>query len=291
VLSLVKSRGVEADRIIALAFTRVAANQLRNDLRAALRDGRGSLKPGVEEDKDNREPLCSTIHGFALRQILRNGRSIDALPSPVRVADDFFERAVVLDDLKDLMGARRVSEVKDELQLLSAAWEKNFSPDELRLRFAERNPVFLSHWEEHRRVYGYTLRAEMVYQVKQMLELNPSFRLESDFQHLIVDEYQDLNACFNQLPCLGVEWNSSRVAIRRASSGVNASYSAPSTWVFRLSNTTRTFSAFGKWTSTSAFITWANSRYPRRAVTSRCRQPSNGQSSTKTLAVPFRVYS
>ena len=34
------------------------------------------------------------------------------------------------------------------------------------------------------------------------------------------------------------------------SSGVNASYNAPNTWVFRLSNTTRIVSAFGKWTST-----------------------------------------
>src|SRR5260370_13122968 len=43
---------------------------------------------------------------------------------------------------------------------------------------------------------------------------------------------------FNQLPCLGVEWNSSRCSMRRAFSGGKASYREAGVCVFRLSKTT-----------------------------------------------------
>ena len=46
-----------------------------------------------------------------------------------------------------------------------------------------------------------------------------------------------VSAMFNQLPCLGVEWTSSRSHKRLASAGGKASYNAPPVWVFRLSQT------------------------------------------------------
>ena len=49
-----------------------------------------------------------------------------------------------------------------------------------------------------------------------------------------------ISAMFSQLPCFGVKWNSSRLAIRRASAAGKASYRDAIRWVFRLSQTTRT---------------------------------------------------
>lgn len=192
VVSLVKKQGIPPKRIIALAFTRVAANQLKNDITNALKDGLGGLDPIL--DDEGGEPLVSTIHGFALRQIVKNGDKIDAVPSPVRVSNDFFDRRVVIEDLTALMSTN-VKDVKAQFELLSAAWDKNFSTDGVVAAITERNPAFLSHWHDHRNVFGYTLRAEMVYQVKQALEMDPSFELEDEFLQLIVDEFQDLNAC------------------------------------------------------------------------------------------------
>ncbi len=54
---------------------------------------------------------------------------------------------------------------------------------------------FLGAWEEHRRMFGYTLRAELVYQLKRALEQLSEFALEAPTRHLLVDEYQDLNRC------------------------------------------------------------------------------------------------
>lgn len=192
VVSLVKKHGVAPENILALAFTRVAANKMREDLRAALKDPMDAISEG--QDGHKREQLVSTIHAFALRQLMKNSGRVNALPIPVRVADDDFETRVVHEDLKDLMKTD-LKAVRSELKKLSAAWEQNYTESEIELDFAQRDPAFLAHWRNHRNVFGYTLRAEMVYQVKQSLEQNPAFRLEGDFRQLIVDEFQDLNPC------------------------------------------------------------------------------------------------
>jgi len=44
-------------------------------------------------------------------------------------------------------------------------------------------------------VFGYTLRSELVYRLKRSLEQIADFELEAPLQHLLVDEYQDLNQC------------------------------------------------------------------------------------------------
>ena len=63
-------------------------------------------------------------------------------------------------------------------------WDKRFP-----------NPAFLGASREHRTIYGYTLRSELVYQLKRALEQRGDFELESPIDHLLVDEYQDLNRC------------------------------------------------------------------------------------------------
>lgn len=196
VLALVKRHEVPPQQILALAFTRIAANQLRDEICQVLGiNGNDGLEPlGEEVQKKTPTPHVSTIHAFALRQIIKNGDRVESLPKPVRVADDFFEREVVIQDLKGLLGIP-VKQVTQELHELSASWERNETESEREHLFVQRNAQFLAHWREHRRVFGYTLRDEMVYQVKQALEQNPSFQLESNYLHLVVDEYQDLNPC------------------------------------------------------------------------------------------------
>ncbi len=180
-LALVKKHGIDPQNILALSFTRVAAQQLRKDLQEALKEETSEF------------PFVATMHGFALRQLIKNSDNVESIPTPVRVADDYFERQVVIEDLKNLVEAD-VATVKAELNHLSSAWEQNLSGAEYDTHL-KRNPAFISHWIRHREVFGYTLRAEMVYQVKVALEQSPQFQLESDFQHLIVDEFQDLNPC------------------------------------------------------------------------------------------------
>ncbi|MEA2142166.1 MAG: ATP-dependent helicase UvrD/PcrA, partial [Solirubrobacteraceae bacterium] len=53
---------------------------------------------------------------------------------------------------------------------------------------------FLGAWDEHRRVFGYTLLPELPDLLRRALESHPDLG-GLDFDMVVVDEYQDLNAC------------------------------------------------------------------------------------------------
>ena len=78
--------------------------------------------------------------------------------------------------------------------MLSADWQTLVADDEgWENRFPD--PRFLGAWRQHRDVFGFTLRSELLYQLKRALEQSEEFSLESNYLHLLVDEYQDLNRC------------------------------------------------------------------------------------------------
>lgn len=171
---------VNAGRVLALTFTRAAARELTNRVAQAL-------GPAAA-------PRIATLHSFALRQLLRSAGVMAALPQPLRVADDWEERHLVLEDLKQMLRLPKITQARDLLHQLSADWQTlNADDAEWDRRFP--NPAFLGAWNEHRERYGYTLRAELVYQLKRALEQYATFQLEGPPDHLLVDEYQDLNRC------------------------------------------------------------------------------------------------
>lgn len=174
---LTEVRNVPAEEILALTFTRAAAYELCQRVTATL----GQLPT----------PRVSTLHSFALRQLLRNSRRLTTLPQPLRVADDWEERNVILEDIKAILQLSRIDDARDLFNALSSDWE-TLAADQGKLT---PDPRFVGAWLEHRSVFGYTLRAELVYQLKRALEQLPDFQLEAPTRHLLVDEYQDLNKC------------------------------------------------------------------------------------------------
>ena len=177
---LVEDKEVSTDTILAFTFTRAAARELNQRVTATL---------GKEQS-----PRISTLHSFALRQLLRNEAIISSLPKPLRIADDWEERNIVVEDLKAILQLGNVREASDLLNELSADWQR-LTADESDWEKRFPNPAFLGAWREHRQIYGYTLRSELVYQLKKVLEQRADFQLESPINHLLVDEYQDLNRC------------------------------------------------------------------------------------------------
>lgn len=177
---LVAERHVLPTAILALTFTRHAAAELRQRVTGLV-----DAVPG---------PRVSTVHSYALRQLLRNWRLVSGgLPEPLRIADDFEERYIVIEDLKAMLG-RNVSQTEQSLHLLSADWETlNADQQDWETRFPDA--AFLGAWLEHRNVYGYVLRDELVYRLKRALDQHPQFQLEGPPKHVLVDEYQDLNRC------------------------------------------------------------------------------------------------
>ncbi len=153
-------------------------------------------------------PQISTLHSFALRQILFNSSRVDTLPRPVRIADDWEERFIIQEDLKRILKLKKIDDVQALINQLSTDWE-TLRIDEASWEKQFPNPAFLGAWRGHTEAYGETLRAELVYQLKKQLSQNRNFRLDRQYKHVLVDEYQDLNACdlaiVGELAKLGAE--------------------------------------------------------------------------------------
>ena len=177
---LIEEKEVSPDTIRAFTFTRAAAKELDNRVRTAL----GSQKT----------PRISTLHSFALRQLMNNESIVQALPKPLRIADDWEERYIVQEDLKTMLSLTDVREADRLLNRMSADWQ-SLTADESDWEQKFPDAQFLGAWRQHRQLYGYTLRSELVYQLKKVLEQRADFKLESPINHLLVDEYQDLNRC------------------------------------------------------------------------------------------------
>lgn len=177
IVYLVREKKVAPSDIMVLTFTRAATAELRRRI--------------VEElGEEANRAIISTLHSYALRVILQQGAGA-RLPLPIRIADDFEERHIIEEDLKDILRLPRVTDARDLLNQLSADWER-LTADRAGYRFP--NPAFYGAWQEHRRVFGYTLRAELVYQLKHALE-EGAVQIQHPPSHILVDEYQDLNPC------------------------------------------------------------------------------------------------
>jgi len=172
---LIEELRVDPSRILVVTFTRKAVAELRE-----------RILPGIQTGQD--PPRISTLHGFALRQLLKNAALVDTLPAPLRVADDWEEAEVIIPDLQRLLKKDKKG-VRAELDSMSADWD-TLSDAELNV-----DAQFIAAWRRIRNVYGFTLRTEMVYRLKRAMEQHDRFEVEGQFEHVIVDEFQDLNAC------------------------------------------------------------------------------------------------
>lgn len=195
VIYLVDEQGVDPASILALTFTRFAARELFDRFDKAL----GS------EVAD--QLAVSTLHSFALRQLLKNSGRLDSLPQPLRIVSRWERRFIVDDDIKRLLKIDQ-STVQELFRWLASDWNTTKADDG---NSASRAPdaKFIGTWQLHRAIYGYTLLDELVYQLKRGLENYGDFDIGGPWEHVLVDEYQDLNKCdigvIHQLESRGAE--------------------------------------------------------------------------------------
>ena len=168
--------GVPAPRVRLLTFTRAATGELAKKV---------SEHPAVAAERP------STIHSFAISVLLRNPGAAD-FPEPLRIADPWEYETLLRPTLARRAGVG-VRELDRLVREMAAAWE-SLQP-EVDDRVDPRTRArFLGAWDEHRRIYGYTLLAELPYALRQALLDHPILDGVA-YDLLVVDEYQDLNAC------------------------------------------------------------------------------------------------
>ncbi len=163
-------------RVKLLTFTRAATTELAKKI---------SEHPAAAAERP------STIHSFAISILLHNSDA-SGLPEPLRIADDWEDKTIVRRTL-----ARRAHVSQRQLDRLvaemAANWESLCSEEDSTVD-QETRSRFMGAWREHRQVYGYTLLAELPYALRCALRDYPDIE-GLDYDLLVVDEYQDLNAC------------------------------------------------------------------------------------------------
>jgi DNA helicase-2/ATP-dependent DNA helicase PcrA len=164
-------------RVRLLTFTRAATVELAQK---------------VSEHPETTVERPSTIHSFAISVLLANPGSAD-IPQPLRIADDWEMHHIIEPQLARMAGVTPTIVKKKLIPEMAADWE-SLEPDHNPDIDEHTRNRFLGAWDQHRRIYGYTLLPELPDLLRRALETHEDLQ-GLDFEMLVVDEYQDLNAC------------------------------------------------------------------------------------------------
>src|SRR5208282_6894398 len=143
--------GNPAPRIKLLTFTRAATAELAKKV---------SDHPAAAAERP------STIHSFSISVLLRNPGT-GHFPQPLRIADKWEDKNIVQPTLAHRAGVH-AARLENLIREMASNWEFLVPRENPRVDPGDR-ARFLGAWDEHRRVYGYTLLAELPYALRQAL--------------------------------------------------------------------------------------------------------------------------
>ena len=167
--------GVSPKELLAVTFTRVAAEDLHRELQKLG-------VPGCEELEGQ------TLHSLAMR-ILSRKHVLEAVGRSPRPLNSFETKALIC-DIAGPSGGKRPA--KKMIQGYTAAWAQS-QGDEPGFAKTDEEKAFqtaLLAWLEFH--HG-MLIGELIPYLVRYLKDNPAAAERSEFKHLLVDEYQDLN--------------------------------------------------------------------------------------------------
>ncbi len=133
----------------------------------------------------------STIHSFSISTLLRNP-GCASFPEPLRIPDDFEYETLIRPHLARRLhvGVKKLDTLVAEM---AAMWQ-SLNPEEHPSVTPEERARFMGAWLQHRRISAYTLLSELPDLFRCALRDHDELD-GADYDLLIVDEYQDLNAC------------------------------------------------------------------------------------------------
>lgn len=167
--------GIDPSEILAVTFTRVAAEDLQREL--------ASLQvPGAEKLKGR------TLHSLAMSILLRNHvlRVLGRTPRPLNE----YEVEPLLADLSNKHGVKY--ERRRLMRAYAAAWSRLQTQEPGFARSTE-DQAFVDELVEWLTLHEAMLMDEVIPHLFEYLRANPGAQEHSEYKHLLVDEYQDLN--------------------------------------------------------------------------------------------------
>lgn len=167
--------GIAPNEILAMTFTRVAAEDLHRELKKLDTPGSDQLEG-------------KTLHSLAMG-ILGRKHVFEALGRKPRPLNKFEERALRC-DLADAHGGMK--NVKDLIHNYEAAWAQSQGDEPGYAKAGEEKALQhdLVNWLTF---HGAMLIGELIPYLVRYLKTNPGAPEHTEFNYLLVDEYQDLN--------------------------------------------------------------------------------------------------
>lgn len=170
-------KGATANRILVCTFTRTAARDLEGELAKLGVDGANAVRAG-------------TLHAFCFG-LLRREEVLDATGRVPRPLLAFEEQDFLLKDLnREKFGL--IYDRKRRLQASNAAWAR-FQPETPGWPVDPIDRDFERELSRWLRFHEAMLIGELVPESLRYLQENPASPEHSMFEHVLVDEYQDLN--------------------------------------------------------------------------------------------------
>jgi DNA helicase-2/ATP-dependent DNA helicase PcrA len=194
VLFLVREQGVRPENILALTFSRKAAEEMRTRI-------------GGRSREIGQRAAISTFHAFGLDLLRRYWREADLPPRPVLLTEvealTLLERRIGQVELGPLRYLHDPSyPLPDVLRAISRLKEALISPDEFAAKAEEASDAKLKDVARLYAVYEALLRekgaldyADLICRALRLLETSESVRRaeQNRWRHVLVDEYQDIN--------------------------------------------------------------------------------------------------
>ena len=168
-------QGQDPQRILAVTFTRTAAQDLKNEIHSIGITGAD-------------EVVAKTLHSFCFgvlnkRNIIeRTGR----VPRPILD----FEQKPMLYDVSNLFGS--IKEKQNRLLAFESAWAR-LQSEEPGFPLDETDRAFEKEVKKWLKTHKSMLFGEMIIETFHFLRNNPMCTERQEFDHILVDEYQDLN--------------------------------------------------------------------------------------------------
>ena len=181
VARLLEDEGVLPQHLLPVTFTRVAAEDLHRELVSLHVEGANSLEGG-------------TLHSLAMTILMRQ-HVLDVLARTPRTLNQF-EVDPLLEDLAAHFGNKRAR--KKRLEAYLAAWAR-LQQDEPGLAIDPLDGEFAHDLVRWLRDHEAMLIGEVIPLLHNYLVLNPLAQERSEFSHILVDEYQDLNRAEQQV--------------------------------------------------------------------------------------------
>ena len=176
--NLVQNRGVEAHRILTLAYNKEAEQEL------------------IRRSRDIGKVQIKTIHGFANKLIRENLAELgyQYAPQPAKGKDTFenFVRGIMQGESKDLVSDSDVNKVVGIVDRARASVKSGlFDPNALE-GDAKRFAIAYENYKADRGLIDFQ---DMLLQAAHLLETSPHVRqrVQSQFDFIQIDEFQDVS--------------------------------------------------------------------------------------------------